>query len=80
MAAGPFGVYWELRRQGYPEERAKALALEIEDAYVRFPHAGDNADELRQLKAEIYKTLLKVVSGKKMIDLADQLMRARPAS
>ena len=80
LAAGPFGVYWELQREGYPEDRAKDLALDIEDAYVRFPNASDNADELRQLKAEIYKTLLKVVNGKKMIDLADKLMRARPAS
>jgi type I restriction enzyme R subunit len=80
LAAGPFGVYWELQREGYPGDRAKALALDIEDAYVRFPNASDNADELRQLKAEVYKTLLKVVNGKKMIDLADKLMRARPAS
>jgi type I restriction enzyme R subunit len=80
LAAGPFGVYWELKREGYPEDRAKALALEIEEAYARFPNADDNADELRQLKAEIYKTLLKVVSGKQMIDLADKVMRARPGS
>ena len=80
LAAGPFGVYWELKREGYPEDRAKSLALEIEEAYARFPNAGDNADELRQLKAEIYKTLLKVVSGKKMIELADKIIRTRPAS
>ena len=49
----------------------------IKNERARFPNAGDNADELRQLKAEIYKTLLKVVSGAKMIALADKLMRAR---
>jgi len=69
----------ELKREGYPEDRAKALALEIEEAYVRFPNASANADELRQLKAEIYKVLLKLVGGKKMIDLADKVMRARPS-
>ena len=79
LAAGPFGVFWELKREGYPEDRAKALALEIEEAYVRFPNASANADELRQLKAEIYKVLLKLVGGKKMIDLADKVMRARPS-
>ncbi len=77
LAAGPFGVFWELKREGYPQERAKELALEIEAAYARFPNADDNADEQRQLKADIYKTLLKVVSGKKMIDLADRIIGAR---
>jgi hypothetical protein len=56
------------------------LAAEVESAYARFPNSGDNADEQRQLKAEIYKTLLRVVSGKRMIDLADKIMavRAKP--
>lgn len=76
--AGPaFGIYWELQREGYPEERAKPLAVEIETAYARFPNAADNPDEQRQLKAEIYKALLRVVSGKKMIELADRIMGAR---
>ena len=79
LAAGAFGVFWELKREGYAEDRATVLALEIEAAYARFPNAGDNADEQRQLKADIYKTLLKVVSGKKMIDLADRIMAARPS-
>jgi hypothetical protein len=56
---------------------ARELAGEIEEAYVRFPNATANPDEMRQLKAEVYKVLLKVVSGKKMIDLADQVMGAR---
>ena len=34
---------------------------------------------MRQLKAEVYKVLLKVVNGKKMIDLAEKVMGARPA-
>ncbi|MDD2763074.1 MAG: HsdR family type I site-specific deoxyribonuclease [Opitutaceae bacterium] len=80
LAASAFGVFWELKREGYPEDRARALALEIESAYARFPNAADNADEQRQLKADIYKTLLKVVSGKKMIDLADRIMSARPSA
>jgi type I restriction enzyme R subunit len=78
LTGSAFGVFWELKREGYSEEKAKALALEIESAYARFPNAGDNADEQRQLKADIYKTLLKVVSGKKMIELADRIMTARP--
>ena len=77
MEAGAFGVYWELKREGFEDAKARDFALEIEVAYRRFPNASENADELRQLKAEIYKVLLKVVNGAKMIALADRVMRAR---
>jgi type I restriction enzyme R subunit len=77
MSSGAFSVFWELKRDGYPEAQAKDLAAEIELAYTRFPNSGDNADEQRQLKAEIYKTLLRVVSGKKMVELADRIMAVR---
>lgn len=80
LTAGAFAIFWELKRDGYEEVRAKALALEIEATYARFPNADDNADEQRQLKAEIYKTLLKIVSGKKMIELADRIMASRSSS
>ena len=78
LESGAFAVFWELKSQGYKEDQAKGLALEIEDAYGRFPNAGANLDEMRQLKAEVYKVLLKVVSGKKMIDLAEKVMGSRP--
>lgn len=77
LDAGAFGVFWELKREGYNQEKARSLALEIEAAYGRFPNAGANADEMRQLKAEIYKVLLKVVSGTRMVALAEKVMRAR---
>lgn len=78
LAPEVFAVFWELKAQGYKEDQARALALEIEEAYRRFPNADVNPDESRQLKAEVYKVLLKVASGKAMIDLADKVMRARP--
>jgi len=79
LDAGAFAVFWELKTNGYDVTEAKSLAQEIEDAYGRFPNAGANPDEMRQLKAEVYKVLLKVVNGKKMIDLAEKVMGARPA-
>jgi hypothetical protein len=78
LAPEVFAVFWELKAQGYKEDQARALALEIEEAYRRFANADVNPDESRQLKAEVYKVLLKVASGKAMIDLADKVMRARP--
>jgi len=46
--------------------------------FARFPNFARSADELRQLKAEIYKTLLKEVSGKRMVELGDRIIGARP--
>ena len=70
-----FEVFWYLQQQKLPE--AKMLAREISAVYTRFPNFASNADEQRQLKAEIYKSLLRVVSGKHMVDLADELIRLR---
>ena len=32
---------------------------------------------MRQLKAELYKVLLPVVQGKKMVEIADRLIKVR---
>lgn len=51
------------------------LAKEIGAIQHRFPNASSNSDEYRQAKAEIYKVLLRVVSGHRMVDLTDQILR-----
>ncbi|HUI29718.1 MAG TPA: HsdR family type I site-specific deoxyribonuclease [Candidatus Acidoferrales bacterium] len=70
-----FEIFWFLRQEQLPD--AVVLAKEISAAYLRFPNSAANADEQRQLKAEIYKSLLRVVSGKRMVDLADEILRLR---
>jgi hypothetical protein len=64
-----------MKKQGLkaPEE----LGKEINNLFVRFPNYATNSEELRQLKAEIYRSLLKEVSGKQMVEIADQLIRLR---
>ena len=70
-----FTIYWHLKKEGLntPEEFGK----EIDNIFIRFPNYATNSEELRQLKAEIYRTLLKEVSGKRMVDLADQILKLR---
>lgn len=70
-----FSIYWELRRQGIksPEE----LGREINQLFVRFPNYATNSEELRNLKAEIYKSLLREVSGKRMVDVTDQILKLK---
>jgi type I restriction enzyme R subunit len=70
-----FATYWTLTKAGIKD--AQGLATEIGDVFDRFPNWTRNADELRQLKAEIYKVLLKEVSGKRMVEIADQILAAR---
>ena len=77
LDAPTFGVYWLLAQAQVP--KARELAVEINAIFSRFTNYGRSADELRQLKAEIYKVLLKEVSGKQMVELGDQIIAARVA-
>ena len=70
-----FTIYWLLRQQRLDD--AMPLSKEINAVYSRFPNYGSNADERRQLKAEIYKSLLRVVSGKRMVDITEQILKLR---
>ena len=70
-----FAIYWTLEKEKLAG--AKELAGEITGIFERFPNFSRNADELRQLKAEIYKTLLKEVSGKRMVEIGDRIIQLR---
>jgi type I restriction enzyme R subunit len=70
-----FEIFWFLQQEKLPD--ALMLAKEIAGVYGRFPNSASNADEQRQLKAEIYKSLLRVVSGKRMVDLAEEILRLK---
>ena len=70
-----FAIYWTLRREQLPAP--EKTALDIAGAFSRFPNYESNADEKRQLKAEIYKILLPLVGGKGMVGLAEQILIIR---
>jgi type I restriction enzyme, R subunit len=72
LDADSFTIYWELKREGV--EDSKVLAKNIKAVFDRFPNYRYNAEELRQLKAEIYKLLLRSVEGKKMVALTEKLL------
>jgi type I restriction enzyme R subunit len=67
-----FAAYWVLHKE-FPAQ-AVALAREVGAVRNRFPDAARNTDEFRQMKAEIYKVLLRVVGGHRMVDLADRIL------
>jgi type I restriction enzyme, R subunit len=70
-----FEVFWFLQQQEIPN--ATLLAKEISAVYGRFPNFASNADEQRQLKAEIYKSLLREVSGRRMVEIGEGLLRLK---
>src|SRR5204863_9532451 len=75
LDAPTFGVYWLLEQAGVTGTRE--LAIEINAVFARFPNHTRSADEMRQLKAEIYKALLKEISGKRMVELGDRIISSR---
>ncbi|MHB1938792.1 MAG: hypothetical protein ACYCOR_19755 [Acidobacteriaceae bacterium] len=70
-----FEIFWFLQHEKIPN--ATMLAKEISAVYARFPNFASNADEQRQLKAEIYKSLLREVSGRQMVEIGEGLLRLK---
>lgn len=70
-----FAIFWILERENVTD--GQVIATELAGAFDRFENFDSNADELRQLKAELYKVLLPLVGGKKMISLVDQILATR---
>ncbi len=68
-----FAIYWTLKQEGIKE--SKKYAPLIDNAFNRFPNYKDNADELRQLKAELYKLALQFLGKDKMVSVVDELLK-----
>lgn len=69
-----FSFFWTMKKEGVSQpERAAEIVRSIVD---RFPHHRDNANERRQLKAELYRALLPLVGKECMIPLAEKLLRS----
>jgi type I restriction enzyme R subunit len=70
-----FSVYWVLRRGGVKD--AVSLAPVLEDAFRQYPNHRENSNERRDLKAELYKILLRHADKGKRPALVDELLRVR---
>lgn len=68
-----FTIFWILKQEGLGENQP--LAEEIEKSFRTFPNYKHHPEEMRQLKADIYKSLLKEVDGKKMVEIADKILK-----
>ncbi|WP_447734940.1 type I restriction endonuclease subunit R [Rhodanobacter soli] len=69
-----FAVYWHLQGDGIKD--ALPVASEIMAAAAKYPSHRDNDDELRQLKSEIYRSLVtRGTDGAQMVRLGDAVLR-----
>lgn len=75
MDEATFAVYWTLEKEKINNPRE--LGREIAALFTRFPNFSRNADELRELKAEMYRALLREVSGKRMVEIGDRILSLR---
>jgi len=69
-----FSFFWALKKEDVAQPERTAVVIGA--IFERFPHHRDNAAELRQLKAELYKALLPLVGKERMIQVAEKLLRA----
>lgn len=69
-----FAVYWHLQGDGIKD--ALPVAREIMAAVAKYPNHRDNDDERRQLKSEIYRSLVtRGTDGAQMVRLGDAVLR-----
>lgn len=69
-----FAVYWHLHGDGLDD--ALVVANEIMAAATKYPNHRDNDDERRQLKSEVYRSLVtRGVDGAQMVRLGDAVLR-----
>ena len=68
-----FAVYWTLKQEGI--KGSKKHAPVINSLFLRFPNYKYNSDELRQLKAELYKLVLPFLGKDNMVSVVDKLLK-----
>ncbi len=69
-----FSFYWELKLEGVAQP--EKVAGIVRAVFDRFPYSRENAEESRQLKAELYKVLLPLVGKEGMFRVAERLLRS----
>ena len=70
-----FSIYYALRRVGIAG--ADELAPKLNEVFLRYPEYRENADERRDLLADLYKVLLKSVPRPQRAALVEEILKTR---
>ena len=71
-----FAIFWTLKKKNIKDPESHAQT--INSVFMRFPNCNHNVEEMRQLKAELYKVLLPIADKNKMIELVGKLLEVVP--
>ena len=75
LEKGVFPIYWELKK--YEIEDPVTVAKEIDNSFKKFEHFNKDSEELRQLKIDIYKTLIPLMKDENMMKLTEAIIESR---
>ena len=73
MDANTFTIFWVLKHAEI--ENPESLAYLINSIFLRFPNYNFNIEEMRQMKAELYRILLPVTGKGKMFSIVGRLLK-----
>ena len=68
-----FLIYWLLKKVDLTSP--KELAEEIDNSFKKFENFNDSAEEIRQLKREIYMILVPLMKTDAMVELVDDILK-----
>lgn len=75
MDEATFAAFWVLKKAGV--EDAEAVAKRSGEVLAKFPNWQDNAADLRELRAELYRELLPAVGKASIVRTVSDLLRAQ---
>ena len=70
-----FTIFWTLKQENITNP--DKLAPTVNGVFERFPNYRENAAELRELKAELYKLVLPVFGKRQMIGIVEKLLKLK---
>lgn len=68
-----FTIYWTLHEREVKD--AQTIAPIADNIFQRFPNYNHNVEELRQLKADLYKLFMPLVGKEGMVTLVESLLK-----
>ncbi|PKN00329.1 MAG: deoxyribonuclease HsdR [Elusimicrobia bacterium HGW-Elusimicrobia-2] len=73
MDSNTFTIFWILKHEKI--NNPESVAYAVNSIFMRFPNYNFNIEEMRQLKAELYRILLSAVGKGKMFSIVGKLLK-----
>ncbi len=67
-----FSIYWLLKNENVPD--SEIIAVKINEAIQKYSHYKDNSEQMRKLKADLYKIFIVAKAKDKMVDIVKNIL------